>query len=185
MARRITQRRPALMIEQAGAAPGLPETKPFNILVAGELILDRYLWGDVSRISPEAPIPILQVTRREEKPGNSGFVMANLRALGAQATALSMVGADREGERLKEILRGLGVMTSSVLTDSERPTIVKQRMLGSVQTANRATQQLLRVDEEEIRPITPARERMLKACVARELAKADGVLISDIAKGLL
>ena len=72
--------------------------KPLRVLVAGEVILDRYLRGDVSRISPEAPIPILQVSRREEKPGNAGFVMANLRALGAQVSALSVVGADRNGE---------------------------------------------------------------------------------------
>ena len=58
----------------------IPDLKPLRILVAGEVILDRYLWGDVARISPEAPIPILQVRRREEKPGNAGFVMASLRA---------------------------------------------------------------------------------------------------------
>src|ERR1700687_3220065 len=86
----------------AEAAPkhadlAIPEMKPLRILVAGEVILDRYLWGDVARISPEAPIPILQVHRREEKPGNAGFVMASLRALGARASALSAMGADRLG----------------------------------------------------------------------------------------
>jgi len=155
------------------------------VLVAGELILDRYLWGDVRRISPEAPIPILKVTRREEKLGNAGFVMANLRALGAEVTALGVVGADRDGERLREILDGLGVETRSLLTDDERPTIVKQRMLGSVQSANRATQQLLRVDEEDTAPLGSPFERRLAACVERELRAVDGVLISDIDKGVL
>src|SRR5271163_5049836 len=93
---------------------GLPALKPLRVLVAGEVILDRYLWGDVRRISPEAPIPILKVTRREEKLGNAGFVMANLRALGAEVTALGVVGADRDGERLREILDGLGVETRSL-----------------------------------------------------------------------
>src|SRR5260370_7469311 len=67
----------------------LPALKPLRVLVAGEGILDRYIWGDVARISPEAPIPILRVQRREEKPRTAGFVMANLRALGAEVTALT------------------------------------------------------------------------------------------------
>ncbi len=163
----------------------LPELKPLRILVAGEVILDRYLWGDVSRISPEAPIPILQVHRREEKPGNAGFVMANLRALGARPSALSVVGADRDGGVLREMFRALGIGTRSLVVDPDRPTIVKQRMLGSVQSANRATQQLLRVDEEDPRPLSPVRERALKARIADELKRADGVLVSDINKGLL
>ncbi len=126
----------------------IPDLHPLRILVAGEVILDRYLWGDVARISPEAPIPILQVHRREEKPGNAGFVMASLRALGAHPSALSVIGPDRNGAMLREMFRDLGIGTSSLVVDPDRPTIVKERMLGSVQSANRATQQLLRVDEE-------------------------------------
>src|SRR5271155_2678542 len=164
---------------------GLPALKPLRVLVAGEVILDRYLWGDVARISPEAPIPILRVQRREEKPGNAGFVMANLRALGATVSALSVVGADRNGSMLREIFRDLGVDTRSILTDPDRPTIVKERLLGSVQSANRATQQLLRVDDEDPRPLSPDRERALKKRIADALQRADGVLGSDINKGLL
>ncbi len=163
----------------------IPEIKPLRILVAGEVILDRYLWGDVARISPEAPIPILQVRRREEKPGNAGFVMASLRALGARPSALSVVGADRDGGMLREMFRALGIGTRSLVVDPDRPTIVKQRMLGSVQSANRATQQLLRVDEEDPRPLSALRERAMKARIADEVTRADGVLVSDINKGLL
>jgi D-beta-D-heptose 7-phosphate kinase/D-beta-D-heptose 1-phosphate adenosyltransferase len=163
----------------------IPDLKPLRILVAGEVILDRYLWGDVARISPEAPIPILQVHRREEKPGNAAFVMASLRALGARPSALSVVGADRDGGVLREMFRALGIGTRSLVVDPDRPTIVKQRMLGSVQSANRATQQLLRVDEEDPRQLSPARERAMKARIADELKRTDGVLVSDINKGLL
>jgi D-beta-D-heptose 7-phosphate kinase / D-beta-D-heptose 1-phosphate adenosyltransferase len=163
----------------------LPALKPLRVLVAGEVILDRYIWGDVSRVSPEAPIPILQVHRTEERPGNAGFVMANLRALGAQVSALSVVGADRDGDLLREMFGDLGIDTRSILVDPDRPTIVKERMLGSVQSANRATQQLLRVDQEDPRALSPVKERALTRHVARELARADGVLISDINKGLL
>src|SRR5580700_729912 len=108
---------------------GLPTLKPLRVLVAGEVILDRYLWGDVSRISPEAPIPVLRVQRREEKPGNAGFVMANLRALGAEVSAVSVVGADRNGRLLREIFGDLGIASRALLTDPERPTIIKERML--------------------------------------------------------
>ncbi len=150
------------------AATGLPALKPLRVLIAGEVILDRYLWGEVSRISPEAPIPVLQVHRREEKPGNAGFVMANLRALGATVSALSVVGLDRSGSLLVEMFRDLGIDTRSVLTDSDRPTIVKERMLGSVQSASRATQQLLRVDDEDPRPLKPALERAFRNCLKQD-----------------
>src|ERR1700674_4089207 len=161
----------------------LPALKPLRVLVAGEVILDRYIWGDVARVSPEAPIPILQVNRIEERPGNAGFVMANLRALGARVSALSVVGADRNGELLREMFGDLGIDTRSVLVDPDRPTIVKERMLGSVQSANRATQQLLRVDREAPHSLSPAKERALTRHVERELERVDGVLISDINKG--
>src|SRR5512137_2899488 len=91
---RIVNRRSAKApraAEGAGGRAELPILKPLRVLVAGEVILDRYIMGDVGRVSPEAPIPILQVTRIEERPGNAGFVMANLRALGAQVSALSVV----------------------------------------------------------------------------------------------
>src|SRR5260370_10360036 len=127
----------------------LPALKPLRVRVAGEVILDRYIWGDVARISPEAPIPILRVQRREERPGNAGFVMANLRALGAEVSALSVVGADRNGRLLREIFADLGIATRAMLTDPDRPTTVKDPMLGSVQAAHPATQQLLRVTEED------------------------------------
>src|SRR5258708_11477427 len=121
-----------------GGQFALPEVAPVRLLVAGEVILDRYLRGDVARISPEAPIPVLRVTRREEKPGNAGFVMANLRALGAEVSAFTVVGDDRDGKLLREIFRALGISMRAMLTDPDRPTTVKARLLGSVQSANRA-----------------------------------------------
>jgi D-beta-D-heptose 7-phosphate kinase/D-beta-D-heptose 1-phosphate adenosyltransferase len=186
---RIVNRRSAKAPRAAdGAGSGrveLPSLKPLRVLVAGEVILDRYIMGDVARVSPEAPIPILQVNRIEERPGNAGFVMANLRALGAWVSALSVVGADRNGELLREMFGDLGIDTRSVVVDPDRPTIVKERMLGSVQSANRATQQLLRVDREAPHSLSPAKERALTRHVERELERVDGVLISDINKGLL
>ena len=163
----------------------LPNLRPLRVLVVGEVILDRYLWGSVARISPEAPIPVLRVERREEKPGNAGFVAANLRALGADVSVLSIVGRDRSGLMVREILSGMGIRTRSMVEDPDRPTIVKERMLGSVQAAHRGTQQLLRVDQEDPSPVQGTRERDLITRMRAEISRADGVLISDINKGLL
>src|SRR5262249_47774040 len=163
----------------------LPNLRPLRVLVIGEVILDRYLWGDVARISPEAPIPVLRVERREERPGNAGFVAANLRALGAEASIVSLVGRDRGGLMLREILGGGGVCTGPLVENFRPGTIPKERKLGCVEATHRGTQQLLRVDEEDVSTLRLARERQLIARVAAELPRADGVLICDINKGLL
>jgi len=163
----------------------LPPLKPVRILVVGELVLDRYLWGEVSRISPEAPIPVLHVNRREERCGNAAFVCANLAAFGASAVVLSVIGSDSNGEILTAMLNGLGVETHALVQDPGRTTIVKERLLGSVQSTHRAIQQLLRVDNEDARPLDRAIEAAVMAQLERELERADGVLVSDINKGLL
>jgi D-beta-D-heptose 7-phosphate kinase/D-beta-D-heptose 1-phosphate adenosyltransferase len=163
----------------------LPPLKPVRILVVGELVLDRYLWGEVSRISPEAPIPVLHVNRREERCGNAAFVCANLAAFGASAVVLSVIGSDSNGKILTAMLDGLGVETHALVEDPGRLTIVKERLLGSVQSTHRAIQQLLRVDNEDVRPLDAAIETAVMAQLERELECADGVLVSDINKGLL
>jgi D-beta-D-heptose 7-phosphate kinase/D-beta-D-heptose 1-phosphate adenosyltransferase len=163
----------------------LPAPRPVHILVAGEVVLDRYLWGDVSRISPEAPIPVLQVSRREERPGNAAFVCASLAAFGATTAVLTVIGSDANGAALATMLGGVGVETQALVDDPGRPTIVKERLLGSVQSTARATQQLLRVDNEDSRPLSAPIEAEVLLRLERELARADGVLICDINKGLL
>jgi bifunctional ADP-heptose synthase (sugar kinase/adenylyltransferase) len=103
----------------------LPPLRPVRILVIGEVVLDRYLWGEVSRISPEAPIPVLRVSRCEERPGNAAFVCASLAAFGVSAAVLAVVGADANGATLTTMLNGLGVETQALVRDSSRPTIVR------------------------------------------------------------
>ncbi len=163
----------------------LPPLKPIRILVAGEVVLDRYLLGEVSRISPEGPIPVLQVTRREERPGNAAFVCASLAAFGATAAVLSVIGADANGAGLKTMLAAMGVETTGLVEDASRPTIVKERLLGSVQSARRAVQQLLRVDNEDSRPLDGSTQAEVLHRLEHELQRADGVLICDINKGVL
>jgi D-beta-D-heptose 7-phosphate kinase/D-beta-D-heptose 1-phosphate adenosyltransferase len=163
----------------------LPPPRPVHILVVGEAILDRYVWGSASRISPEAPIPVLQVERREHRVGNAAFVMASLAALGASVHGLSVVGRDPNGKLLRRLLAECGVGSDSIIAVTGRSTIVKERFLASVQSAGRATQQLLRVDEEDTHPLAPATERALQKRLSVELEQADAVLVSDINKGLL
>jgi D-beta-D-heptose 7-phosphate kinase/D-beta-D-heptose 1-phosphate adenosyltransferase len=163
----------------------LPPLKPVRILVAGEVVLDRYLWGEVTRVSPEAPIQILQVNRREARPGNAAFVCANLCAFGAAPAVVTVIGEDANGADLTAMLSGLGADIEGLVRDPGRPTIVKERLLGSVQSIRRATQQLLRVDNEDSRPLNAPVEAELRARLEQELSRADGVLICDINKGML
>jgi D-beta-D-heptose 7-phosphate kinase / D-beta-D-heptose 1-phosphate adenosyltransferase len=156
-----------------------------KLIVVGEAILDEYVWGEVDRISPEAPIPVLRVHRREERVGGAGSVVANLLRLGAEAAFLSVVGDDPKGERVVGFLRAAGCDTSGVLPLPGRRTIVKTRHLGFVQHANRAPQQMLRVDEEDLEAPGPEAVGRLLEVYRREVAGASAVLVSDYNKGLL
>ena len=156
-----------------------------QILVAGEAVLDRYVLGETDRISPEAPIPVLHVRSYEERTGNAAFVCANLASLGAAPTLLSVIGADHAGRRLRKLLAESGVRTNALVEDAGRPTILKERLMGSVQSAQRATQQLLRVDHEDTSPLTDRIENRLRQRLEAELDRVDGVLICDIGKGML
>jgi len=119
--------------------------KPPRLLVVGEAVSDRYLWGTVERVSPEAPIPVLHLTCSEERLGNAPFVAASVRALGGEAHLLSVVGADVDGRKLGRIATDLGIGCDSLFEVSGRSTIVKERLLGAAQSAQRVIQQMLRV----------------------------------------
>ena len=109
------------------------------ILVVGDLILDRYITGDVERISPEGPIPVLNARHREDRLGGAGNVAANLRALGAEVEIIGVLGNDSKGRLLRGMLEELGVETSGCAIDASRPTTEKTRIIGGAQ-------QVLRVD---------------------------------------
>jgi D-beta-D-heptose 7-phosphate kinase / D-beta-D-heptose 1-phosphate adenosyltransferase len=155
------------------------------MLAIGEVVLDKYVWGSVERISPEAPVPVIRIRQREARPGNAAFVCASLRSLGASVSLVSVTGADDEGRALRQMLRRWDVDTDDVVEDPSRPTIVKQRILGSVQAAMRGTQQLLRLDQEDPRPLDSRVEELVLQSIVRKIPKVDGVLVSDINKGLL
>ncbi|MCX7703810.1 MAG: PfkB family carbohydrate kinase, partial [Planctomycetota bacterium] len=132
-----------------------------RVAVVGEIMLDRYLWGSVERISPEAPIPVMRLDETEERLGGAGCVVNNLLTFGAEVMPVSVLGADSQGEKLLAILREKGVSVESILTEEDRPTIVKTRMIGYVQSAHRATQHILRLDEERRERIKEETERHL------------------------
>ena len=163
----------------------LPVAKAHKLLVVGEVVLDRYLWGTVERVSPEAPIPVLRLNRSEERLGNAAFVAASVHALGGEAQLLSIIGADQDGRAVRRIVEELGLRSNSLLEMPDRCTIVKERMLGATQSAGRGVQQMLRVDREDSTPLDRTTEAALLASLDSEIDNADGVLICDINKGVL
>src|SRR5713226_6395303 len=114
-----------------------------RILVIGDLMLDRYIWGNASRISQEAPVILLHADRREERLGGASSVASMLRALGARVMLAGVVGADADGKRLRKILVDLGIDSEAVLVDGSRPSTVKERYIGRAQA--RHPQQMIRV----------------------------------------
>ncbi len=152
----------------------LPKFENAKILVVGDVMLDRYWFGDVARISPEAPVPVLKVTRVEERPGGAAHVARNVAALGAQATLLSVVGADEAGDSLERLLVGQGRVDALLQRDDTISTTVKLRAVAR-------QQQLLRIDFE-----TPPSHEVLNAKLAdfrARLPEADVVVLSDYGKG--
>ncbi len=153
-----------------------------RILVVGDVMLDRYLFGDVERISPEAPIPVLAVTRQEHRLGGAGSVVAMLVALEAEVRLAAVVGDDPPGLIVRELLEGLGVDAGAVRVVADRATTVKERLLGC--THSRHPQQMIRVDREQNRPIDAEVAEELIASIGELLDRVDLVLVSDYAKGV-
>jgi rfaE bifunctional protein kinase chain/domain len=152
----------------------LPQFGNAKVLVVGDVMLDRYWFGDVSRISPEAPVPVLKVSKVEERPGGAANVARNIAALGAQATLLSVVGADEAGDCLQRLLTGQGGVNTLLHRDDTISTTIKLRAVAR-------QQQLLRIDFE-----TPPSHEVLNAKLAdfrAKLPEADVVILSDYGKG--
>jgi D-beta-D-heptose 7-phosphate kinase/D-beta-D-heptose 1-phosphate adenosyltransferase len=149
-----------------------------RILVLGDLILDRYVWGTVSRVSPEAPVQILKVDREEYRPGGASNVVFNLASLGARVAAGGVVGRDAGGKQLLRLLRSRRCDVRAVLADAHKPTSVKTRMIAH-------NQQMLRVDQERTDPIPAAAQKRLIAAALREAARSDLAIVSDYNKGTL
>ena len=148
-----------------------------RILVVGDVMLDAYIWGEVSRVSPEAPIPVVHITQRTFAPGGAANVAMNLAGLGATVTLAGLRGCDEEGDRLEQLLRAAGVQPRLVKR-SEIGTTSKTRVMGG-------HQQMLRLDEECLVTSPNESEGELLATVNAAVDDVDGVVLSDYAKGTL
>jgi len=149
-----------------------------NILVVGDLMLDRFVWGAVNRISPEAPVPVVEVTSESDLPGGSANVVNNIRALGGFAYICGMVGKDRIGEILLHKLRHNKIDFGGVIVDPGRTTTLKTRIIAH-------NQQVVRVDSESTSEITRAEIDRLLDYVKAIIPKLDAVIIEDYGKGLV
>ncbi len=156
-----------------------------NIMLVGDFMLDKYVWGEVNRISQEAPIPVLNVASEEIRPGGAGSVASNLAHLGANIFCYGTIGNDNEGRLLLDNLNDLGVDTEGIVQDSDRPTTVKVRMMGHLQSAGKGIQQLLRIDYEKTDDIEEEKQEVIINKIENKIQQVDIVLISDMNKGLL
>src|SRR5947209_1008648 len=153
-----------------------------RVLVIGDVMLDRYVWGDAERISQEAPVILLRADKREERLGGASSVATMLCALQAEVSLVGVVGPDADGLRVRQILNGLHVDHAGVHSDDGRPTTVKERFVGRAQ--HKHPQQMLRVDYETREPVTGEVEVGLCAAIESAVRRADVVLVSDYDKGV-
>jgi len=156
----------------------IAQVKKQHVLVVGDLMIDEYVWGEVERVSPEAPIQVVSVMREEFTLGGAGNVIHNLSALGATVSAAGAVGGGRYGKLLLDKLKALGVNTAGVVKESGRPTTRKTRVIA-------ASQQVLRIDSETRREISERSQKALVRILAEQISAANVVLISDYAKGVV
>jgi D-beta-D-heptose 7-phosphate kinase/D-beta-D-heptose 1-phosphate adenosyltransferase len=149
-----------------------------TVLVVGDLMLDRYLWGSVSRISPEAPVPVVELSGETTRLGGAANVAGNVASLGARTRIVGVVGDDEHGREILSELGKLSIAPESVLIDSRRPTTVKTRIVAH-------SQQVVRTDMESRADLGAPLEGELTLAVSANLEGADAVVISDYGKGVL
>jgi len=149
-----------------------------KVLIVGDVMLDRYWWGSVSRISPEAPVPVILHEKTTSAPGGAANVAANVKALGAEPILVGCVGDDEESEILSESLKKIGVSPQHLAISDGRPTSVKTRIIAH-------NQQVARVDREITADLSESDAKAINDVIAAVLPETEVVLISDYAKGTL
>jgi len=161
-----------------------------KILVIGDLMLDEFLWGKVTRISPEAPVPVVDIQRRASYPGGAANVARNLASLGAQAGLAGVIGEDVPGRQLVQLLTTGGIDTGSVHKTPLRPTTHKTRVCAITRQLHdhleiEDQQQIVRVDQETRKPLDPDSRAWLFDRLREEIFTHDAIIIEDYAKGLI
>jgi rfaE bifunctional protein kinase chain/domain len=149
-----------------------------DVLVVGDVMLDRYLWGNVNRISPEAPVPVVEVERETVRLGGAANVSQNLRSLGARPVLVGVVGPDAAADALRADLEGLAISAESLVVDPSRPTSLKTRIVAR-------SQHLVRADQESRDALPEPVAEQVRAKAIAALARAAVVVISDYGKGVV
>lgn len=149
-----------------------------RVMVVGDLMIDRYLWGNVSRISPEAPVPIINIEDDEVRFGGAANVANNLIALGADPVLVGTVGDDNWGQVFRNQLSGLTLRADGLVTDPARPTTIKTRIIGN-------NQQIARVDREKTSAISPTVQNRIIELVAETASDVDAIILQDYNKGVM
>jgi len=166
------------MTADADLAALVPRLADARVLVIGDVMLDRYVYGDVSRISPEAPVPVCRVTDETAMLGGAGNVVRNLAALGASVEFVAAIGHDEAGTEIRRLLVEIAGVRADLVVTAGRPTTVKTRYFAGIQ-------QLLRADREATEPLAGATVDAIVANAAAALAGTDVVVLSDYGKGVL
>ena len=165
-------------MNHARAAEILAPAASKRLLVIGDLMLDEFVWGKVGRISPEAPVPVVEVTGESFYPGGAANVARNLREFVDHVSVIGLVGQDRGGEQLRQLLADGGIDTTELVRDATFRTIIKTRIIAR-------QQQLVRVDREEVRaPLGSDVARVIE-CVEAKLQNVDAIIFEDYGKGFL
>lgn len=152
--------------------------KEIRVLVIGDLMIDEYLWGRVDRISPEAPVPVVVIEAESQILGGAGNVINNLTAMGAHVFAIGTAGTGKTGRMIFEKLAELGVETDGIISEPDRPTTRKTRVIAS-------NQQVLRIDKELKKQITSLTLEKLMAIIESKIDQVDVIIVSDYDKGLV
>ena len=149
-----------------------------KVLIIGDVMLDAYIWGKVERISPEAPVPIVHVRKREKRLGGAANVALNIQALGATPILCAVVGDDLEGDAFVQLLKERQISAEFIVKSSERPTTIKERVIAG-------SQQMLRVDSEDSDLLSDTESQALMERIQAALPQCDVVIFQDYDKGVL
>lgn len=149
-----------------------------KVMVVGDIILDRYIWGNVERISPEAPVPVVEVSQTEDRLGGAGNVVRNLRSLGAQVGICGFIGNDAEGTIVRRLVTSEGVDTDGLVVDGGKPTTLKTRVIAH-------NQQVVRIDREKRMAAPSGINEVLAAIVENRFDSYGALVVSDYGKGAI
>ena len=157
-----------------------------HVVIIGDVILDEYVWGDVNRISPESPVPVLEVTSETTRFGGAANVAHNVASLGGRVDLIGVIGDDSNGAALIHMLQEARINAEGVCVDSSRPTSTKTRVVARTSHTSLSThQQLVRIDRESKTPVAPALQKQLLRAAIDRIAQADAIIFEDYDKGVV